>query len=309
MSHGRLAGKALGGVCDGHGTRARRGRPLVRTAGPNAEPGYDEDHKYGHERDIDVMRRALTRARVHKCPSARPHSRLTSAPDPGVCAALRASGEAVWIWENREPGRRAMPTWIGEGAMGSVRRVVASGFVVALAMVFSGWGGASAMTGQRVTKAALKPYVVRAGDEPGYRSNGASFFGSTDFGSAPAAVVKRLRAEGYRGLMFEGVSGPNGASGTAQVIVLGSATGAKSELKADVSPSLAVQPHFTIKQIPTSVGFTGKSKSQHGAVVFFVEGSCELALSNTASGAPRPVVIAGALAIYDRTAHSGGVCG
>lgn len=77
MNNGRLGGKALRGVGHGHGTRARRGRPLVRTACPNSEPGDGEDHEYGHEREIDRDPQSARTSEVHKSPSAPPQSGLT----------------------------------------------------------------------------------------------------------------------------------------------------------------------------------------------------------------------------------------
>jgi hypothetical protein len=62
--------------------------------------------------------------------------------------------------------------------MGSVRRVVASGSVVSLA-ILAGLGVASAVAGQRVSAASLARYVVRAGEETGYSPSGAPTFNSS----------------------------------------------------------------------------------------------------------------------------------
>jgi hypothetical protein len=119
------------------------------------------------------------------------------------------------------------------------------------------------------------------------------------------------------------------AAGVSWVIELGSSATAKSEeqapqLKEDTaSQSPSPVTRFTIKQLPTSAGFTsrGNGKTEVDASetpadevdanVLFVEGSCVLMVGDQTGSRinPSPPVIGGALEIYGRTAHSGGVCG
>src|SRR5665213_291618 len=197
--------------------------------------------------------------------------------------------------------------------MGFVRRGLVSGSVVVLAAMLSG-GASAAVTAQPVTKAALKPYVLRVGDEPGYRPDGgSSFSGSTNFVGIPAAIRKRYRAEGYRGNLFEGFYNGAPVGGDEQsissVVVLGSPAAAKSEIKAAFSS--APRP-FTIKQIPTSLGVMGSQGKQKAAEIAWIEGSCFVYIRNFNTGKasvvdsaydPRATAIAGALAIYNRTAR------
>ena len=201
--------------------------------------------------------------------------------------------------------------------MDSVRRVVASGSVVALAVMLTGLGGSSAVAGQSVSSASLAPYVVRAGEETGYSPSGAPTFtrsaASWATGNPKAAVdAKRLRGEGFRAALTQQTTGSNGTGGVSFVIVLASPAAAASEERAEVKEDIAENSpvtRFTIKQLPTSEGWAGKDNSGYFGNVMFVEGSCVLLVGDATDGAnPRPPLIAGALKVYGRTAHSRGVC-
>jgi len=201
--------------------------------------------------------------------------------------------------------------------MDSVHRVVASGSVVALAVMLAGLGGASAVAGQRVSSASLAPYVVRAGEETGYSPSGAPTFtrsaASWTTGNPKAAAdAKRLRGEGFRAALTQQTTGPNGTGGVSFVIELASPAAAASEEQAEVKEDIAENSpvtRFTIKQLPTSEGWTGKDTSGAFGNVMFVEGSCVLLVGDETDGAnPHPPLIAGALKVYGRTAHSAGVC-
>jgi hypothetical protein len=207
-----------------------------------------------------------------------------------------------------------------------------SGSVVALAVMLPGLGGASAVAGQRVSSASLAPYVVRAGEEAGFSAIGApTFTGSAAAWTAgdptAAADAKRLRGEGFRGALTENTAGVNGTAGVSWVVELASPAAAKSEEQAQLKEDIAAQSpspvtRFTIKQLPTSAGFTGRGNSstevnasetpadEVDANVLFVEGSCVLLVGDQIGSRinPSPPVIGGALKIYGRTAHSAGVC-
>jgi hypothetical protein len=216
--------------------------------------------------------------------------------------------------------------------MASVRGVVAGGSVIAVAVMLAGVRGASAVARQDVSSASLAPYIVRAGEESGFSAIGAPTFTSsaaawTAGDPTAAADAKRLHGEGFRGALTENTAGVNGAQGVSWVIELASPAAAKSEEQAQLTEDVSAQSpspvtHFTIKQLPTSAGFTSRGNRRMevaagetpavevDANVLFVEGSCVLLVDDqTASRInPSPPVIGGALSIYGRTAHSRGVC-
>ena len=146
--------------------------------------------------------------------------------------------------------------------MGSVRRVVVSGSVVALAVMLPGLGVALAAAGQRVSQASLARYLVRAGEETGYSPSGTptltrSAASWTAGGPKPAADAKRLRREGFRGVLQENTTGPPDTGGTSWVMALASPTAAASEEKAEFKEDVAENSpvtRFTIKHLPTSEG-------------------------------------------------------
>lgn len=201
--------------------------------------------------------------------------------------------------------------------MGSAGRLGASASIVALGVMAAGWGGGSAVAGQSVSSASLAPYVVRAGEETGYSPSGAPTFTSsaaswTKGNPRAAADAKRLRGEGFRGALSQQTTGPNSTGGISFVTVLASPAAAASEEQAEFKEDVAENSpvtRFTIKQLSTSEGFAGKETSRAFGNVLFVEGSCVLLVGDATNGAnPRPPVIAGALKVYGRTAHSAGVC-
>lgn len=107
--------------------------------------------------------------------------------------------------------------------------------------------------------------------------------------------------------------------GGSSVVDLGSAAAAKSEEHAELneygalgepSGKTVLVARFTIAQIPTSSGLTYGTQGiiPVGDEARWVEGSCILDVGNYSTG-QRQSVIAGALAVYHGTAHSGGVCG
>jgi hypothetical protein len=204
------------------------------------------------------------------------------------------------------------------GAMSSVRRYVASGSVVVLAVVLAGLGAPSANAGQSVSSASLARYVVQTGEESGYSLSSTPTFtrsaASWATGGPDAPTdAKRLRGEGFRGALTQHTTGSNGTVGESFVIALASPAAAAAEERAQLEEDLAENgavTRFTIKQLRTSEGFAAPGTNS-AANVLFVEGSCVLLVGDETDGAanPRPPVIAGALKVYGRTAHRAGVCG
>src|SRR5277367_4048642 len=113
------------------------------------------------------------------------------------------------------------------GAMSSVRRFVASGSVVVLAVVFAGLGVASAGAGQSVSSASLARYVVQTGEETGYSPSGAPTLirsaasWATGNPNAPTDA-KRLRREGFKAALNQQTTGSNNTGGISFVIALAS---------------------------------------------------------------------------------------
>jgi hypothetical protein len=201
--------------------------------------------------------------------------------------------------------------------MGSAGRLGASACTVALAAMAAGFGGGSALAGQSVSSASLARYTVRAGEETGYSPSGAPAFTTsaaawTKGNPKAAADAKRLRGEGFRGVLSQPTTGPNSTGGISFVMVLASPTAAASEEQAELKEDIAENSpvtRFTIKQLPTAEGFAGKSTGRAFGNVLFVEGPCVLLVGAATDGAnPDPPVSAGALKVYGRTAHSAGVC-
>jgi hypothetical protein len=158
---------------------------------------------------------------------------------------------------------------------------------------------------------------VRAGEETGYSPSGAPTFttsaASWTKGTLKAAAdAKRLRGEGFRGVLSQPTAGANGTGGISFVMVLASPAAAASEEQAEFKEDVAENSpvtRFTIKQLPTAEGFAGKSPGRAFGNVLFVEGPCVLLVGAATGGAnPDPPVTAGALKVYGRTAHSAGVC-
>ena len=98
------------------------------------------------------------------------------------------------------------------GAMRSVRRVVASGSVVVLAVVLAGLGVASAGASQSVSSASLGSLCVRASQETGYSPSGrrrwpaARPAWATGDPDAPTDA-KRLRGEGFKAALTQRAGG------------------------------------------------------------------------------------------------------
>ncbi len=225
--------------------------------------------------------------------------------------------EVESLWESATRGVPATQPGSMWGAMSSVRRSVASGSVVVLAVVLAGLGVPSAGAGQSVSSASLARYVVQTGEETGYSPSGAPTFTSTAASWATgdpdaAADAKRLRGEGFRAALTQQTTGSDGTGGISFVIALASPAAAAAEERAQLKEDLAENSpatRFTIKQLPTSEGFAAKG-TYSVANVLFVEGSCVLLIGDETDGAnPRPPDIAGALKVYGRTAHRAGVCG
>jgi hypothetical protein len=126
--------------------------------------------------------------------------------------------EVESLWESSNRGVSASQPGSMWGAMSSLRRVVASGSVVVLAVVLAGLGATSAGAGQSVSSASLARYVVQAGEETGYSPSGAPTLirsaaaWATGDPNAPTDA-KRLRGEGFRAALTQQTTGSNSTGG------------------------------------------------------------------------------------------------
>jgi hypothetical protein len=187
----------------------------------------------------------------------------------------------------------------------------------------------AASTTHSAAAASLAPYLVRAGEETGYSLEGAPVLASTAAAwargplnppeparsGAIAAESRRLSEEGFRDGLIVGTTGSPGSnrSGVSNVARLEAASAAQHEVAASFSQNVAEQrpsSQFTIATIPGSHGWEASGGGQNVANILFSEGSCVLEIGDAVpSGTdPEPAVIAGALKVYARTAHTGGVC-
>ena len=170
------------------------------------------------------------------------------------------------LWESATRGIPATQPGSMWGAMSSVRRSVASGSVVVLAVVLAGLGVPSAGAGQSVSSASLARYVVQTGEETGYSPSGAPTFtrsaASWATGDPDAAAdAKRLRREGFRGTLTQHTTGSNGTGGISFVIALAAPAAAAAEERAQLKEDLAENgavTRFTIKQLPDLGGLCGQ---------------------------------------------------
>ncbi len=176
----------------------------------------------------------------------------------------------------------------------------------------------SAPPAEPAASASLAPYLVQAGEETGFSPEGAPTLASSpaawDKGEAgEAAETRRLTEEGFHAALTVHTTGSN-RGGVAFVLELGTPSAAQHEVAARFKQLVAEQhpsSQFTIATISDSHG--GEASGGNGKVVanvLFSEGSCVLLVGDEVpSGTdPKPPVIAGALKVYGRTAHSNGVC-
>ena len=181
----------------------------------------------------------------------------------------------------------------------------------------SACGGGSSTPVQNSSSASLAPYLVRAGEETGFSPEGAPTSASTPGEWAKgeaneASVTRRLTEEGFHAVLTVHTGGSNRA-GVSFVLELGTPSAAQHEVAARFQQIIAEQhpsSQFTIATIPDSHGEEASGSGTVDANVLFSEGSCVLLVGDQLpSGTdPKPPLIAGALKVYGRTAHSNGVC-
>jgi hypothetical protein len=129
-----------------------------------------------------------------------------------------------------------------------------------------------------------------------------------------AADRRRVEREGFREAVQQQTATGNGGGGLDFVLELGSATAAREEQAAQLDEDIAAQhvpiTRFAVPGVPGASAIAAAGGKQGStANVLFTEGRCLLLVGDgeVASGY-RARVVAGAQAIYRRTAAGGGAC-
>src|SRR3954469_20332608 len=177
----------------------------------------------------------------------------------------------------------------------------------------------------RAVGADLGRYLMRRGEEPGFRPGAAA--GATgperetvtgvkafvDGMNLPAADERRLRSEGFISFTSQPITGPESA-GVTNVALYETAQGSKRslahELRPDVIRAAGPVTHlrfFRVPGIPGARGWTGslpgEPASRAVGNVFWVQGRCMHVLGNQGPGRLAPALSRGARAIYERTSE------
>ena len=171
---------------------------------------------------------------------------------------------------------------------------------------------------QPTATADLTPFLMRKGEEPGFRPGalpgatprsretitGVNAFVS-QLGLTPADA-RRLRSEGLISFTAQPIRGPRKAAGVANVTLYKTAEGAEHgmahDLRADVIRAFGPVEglrFFTVPGVPGARGWT--ASEPHVGNVFWVQGRCVIGLGNQGPGPFERSLSAGARAISERT--------
>lgn len=180
-----------------------------------------------------------------------------------------------------------------------------------------GKSASSSSSAKTSVAASLDPYLVQAGEETGFSPSGAPTLASSAAEWAKGttgevAETRRLTEEGFRAALHESTTTSNGG-GSSFVIELGTPFAAQHEVAAFLQQTVATEhpsSQFTVPTIPDSHGWAFSGSGKPVANVLLTEGLCVLLVGDQVpiGTDPKPPVIAGALKVYARTAHSNGVC-
>jgi hypothetical protein len=183
--------------------------------------------------------------------------------------------------------------------------------------------GETANADQQSSEAQLTRFLMRKGEEPGFRPGArpgalprsrGTITGVDAFAEdmhLTQGDVRRLRSEGFIAFTFEPIRGPRTA-GVTNVALYKTAQGARHSLEHDLRPEVIRAPgpvenlrFFTVPGIPGARGWTpslpGESASHAVGNVFWVQGRCVLVLGNQGPGPFVGPLSTGARAIYKRT--------
>jgi hypothetical protein len=191
------------------------------------------------------------------------------------------------------------------------------GLVVALMLLAPGCGddgddGAADAAGEGgpVSEQELLQFLMREGEEPGFRPVGQP---ATDSGvdayvkgqHLTPADERRLRSLEFISFTYQPIRGPR-TDGVTNVHLFATAEGAEQQmahsLRSDTiqsfTPTAGVR-RFTIEGVPGGRGWTGSKPNVGNA--YWVQGRCLLVLGNLGPGPHAGPLSTGARAIYERT--------
>jgi Protein kinase domain len=253
--------------------------------------------------DVDVAGRPLT-------PAVFDDDALAERPAPERSTVPRAARrhDPEELPPAPAPGRSIRRRLAIAGTAALIAIAIAAG----VGILLSSGGGAGKNPARDVAAKPLTGWIVKGGEEPGFRSDGVKVYSTlASFESqakAAATSVAALERDGFRRAVLEGLVTKNpGYLGRSQVIEL--ASNAAARRLAVIRPPSSFPAHttftsFTVAGVPGAEGLGFVSRVGHAmgasAEVSFVEGSCALLIV-----AITPVAIAtvkhAVLAVYTRT--------
>jgi hypothetical protein len=210
-----------------------------------------------------------------------------------------------------------------------MRRIdrLAVGLVVALLLIGSGCGGdgddesaapEAANGNARSGAQELDRFLMRNGEEPGFRSDGDALtvVGVNAFAEharLSRAEMQQLRENGFISFTALRTLAGRDAAGVSEVRLFATPEGARNEMTYELRASTihAILPEtkirrFTVRSVPGARGWTGSDL--HGnpiGTVHWVQGRCMLVLVSEGDVPFVDALSTGARAIYERT---GGDC-
>jgi hypothetical protein len=162
----------------------------------------------------------------------------------------------------------------------------------------------------------LRPFLLRAGEEPGFRPDGPvqTITGVEDFAAEfglSEEDVRRLRSAGFISFAAQPLTGPQ-AAGISNLDLYATAQGAERTLAHELRPEVirGFGPvenlrFFKVSEIPGARGWTGslpgEPASHDVGNLLWVQGRCFLVLGNQGPGSHVGPLSEGAQAIYQRT--------
>lgn len=164
-------------------------------------------------------------------------------------------------------------------------------------------------TSERPAEVNLESFLMRNGEQPGFRR--VERAGTESFDAfvrmVTPAEARELRRAGFISITFQRIEGPR-ADGISNVQLFKTAKGARDtlayELRANVIRSRlpgAKVRRFTAPGIPGGRGWTAPKEGHSVGNVHWVQGRCLLVLGNEGPGPLAKALSTGARAIYQRT--------
>jgi hypothetical protein len=166
----------------------------------------------------------------------------------------------------------------------------------------------------RPAKIDLEPFLLRDGEEPGFKriesprtDTGVEAF--VQAGDVPDDAAGRLRRAGFVSLVYQPVVVEGGNAGVTNVHLFKTAQGARDWMKWETSdkgihvqvPDTKIH-RFTVSGIPGARGWTGTDL--HGnriGTLAWVQGRCMMGIGNEGEGDFVKPLSTGARALYERT--------